>query len=215
MPNPWTYAAGKSEHAEQTALFMWSAMGRLFGWDAAEDRAAYDTPGYAARTYGPATGEPGRVSGPHGVPELEWLHAIHNQGHGDAIRGSNAKAEGVKRGVPDTFLPVPRWAANLPGSVFGPLVTPCADGGYGFGLVCGLYVELKVPELTKPGVRKAQVIARRAGETSEDQDRWIAHLRATGYAVAVCEGWRPAANMIRTYLTGIPFEGLTTPNNSA
>ena len=41
------------------------------------------------------------------VPALAWFHAVHNQGHGDRIRGAIAKAEGVRRGVPDTFLPWP------------------------------------------------------------------------------------------------------------
>ena len=55
------------------------------------------------------------------IPQLKWLHAIHNQGHGDAIRGGKAKAEGVKAGVADLFLPY---------------VSP--NSGY-----FGLYIELK------------------------------------------------------------------------
>lgn len=45
---------------------------------------------------------------------LRWLHAIPNGGsRGDdarsrAIRGATMKAEGVKEGVPDLFLPYPR-----------------------------------------------------------------------------------------------------------
>lgn len=38
---------------------------------------------------------------------LGLLFAVHNQGHGDAIRGAHAKAEGVRKGVFDLFLPVP------------------------------------------------------------------------------------------------------------
>ena len=38
---------------------------------------------------------------------LHELFAIKNQGHGDAIRGGQSKAEGVKAGVSDLFLPVP------------------------------------------------------------------------------------------------------------
>lgn len=38
---------------------------------------------------------------------LDLLFAVHNQGHGDAIRGAHAKAEGVRKGVFDLFLPVP------------------------------------------------------------------------------------------------------------
>lgn len=62
-------------------------------------------------------------------PELEWLHHIPNGGaRGDnersnMIRGAKLKAEGVKEGVPDVFLPVAR-------------------GGYH-----GLYIEMKKPDL--------------------------------------------------------------------
>jgi hypothetical protein len=47
-------------------------------------------------------------------PELKWFHAIPNGGsRGDsvksrAIRGMQLKAEGVKKGVSDCFLPVKR-----------------------------------------------------------------------------------------------------------
>ena len=60
-------------------------------------------------------------------PELKWFHAIANGGsRGDsaksrAIRGGALKAEGVKTGVSDTFLPVKR------------------------GPWSGLYIEMKKP----------------------------------------------------------------------
>jgi hypothetical protein len=41
-------------------------------------------------------------------PELKWMFAIKNAEKGGAIRGSMAKAEGVKSGVSDIFLPVAR-----------------------------------------------------------------------------------------------------------
>ena len=53
-------------------------------------------------------------------PELEWLHAIPNGGKRDKIEAAHLKAQGVKSGVPDLFLPVPK-------------------GGYH-----GLYIEMKV-----------------------------------------------------------------------
>jgi hypothetical protein len=64
---------------------------------------------------------------------LRWLHAIPNGGaRGDdsrsrAIRGSTMKAEGVKEGIPDMFLPCPR------------------------GRFAGLYIEMK-----KPGGRASE-----------------------------------------------------------
>lgn len=54
-------------------------------------------------------------------PELRWLYAIPNGGYRDAITAGRLKAEGVKRGVPDTCLPVARKGVH------------------------GLYIELKRP----------------------------------------------------------------------
>ena len=99
--DPWSYAekTGK-EHAHQAALFMWANMACRFGLYAADDPRAYTVKGVAQ-----AYIEPGKDC--RLVPQLKWLHAIHNQGHGDAIRGAKARAEGVKAGVYDLFLPVP------------------------------------------------------------------------------------------------------------
>ena len=41
-------------------------------------------------------------------PELALLHAVPNGGHRHPAVASAMKAEGVKRGVPDLDLPVPR-----------------------------------------------------------------------------------------------------------
>lgn len=41
-------------------------------------------------------------------PELKWIHAIQNQGHGDTIRGARNRAAGIKKGIADLFLPVKR-----------------------------------------------------------------------------------------------------------
>ena len=54
-----------------------------------------------------------------GRPELRLLHAIPNGGHRHKAVAARMKAEGVRSGVPDVFLPVPR-------------------GGF-----AGLYVEMK------------------------------------------------------------------------
>ena len=98
MPDPWSYAdkTGK-EHAHQASLFMWANMAMYRGLAAANDPLSYTKAG-VADSYDWLGDK---------VPQFKWLHAIHNQGHGDAVRGSNAKAEGVKTGVYDMFLPVP------------------------------------------------------------------------------------------------------------
>lgn len=88
---PETLAKSGSESAHQTALFAWCALN---------------------------VGK---------YPALKWFHAIPNGGsRGDdaksrAIRGGKLKAEGVKSGIADTFL-------------------PAAHGGWN-----GLYIEMKKP----------------------------------------------------------------------
>lgn len=41
-------------------------------------------------------------------PDLKLLHAVPNGGNRDPIEGKHLQAEGVKPGVPDLDLPVPR-----------------------------------------------------------------------------------------------------------
>ncbi len=41
-----------------------------------------------------------------GIPELKWMFAIPNGGQRTTITGAKLKAEGVKPGVPDIFLPI-------------------------------------------------------------------------------------------------------------
>jgi hypothetical protein len=44
----------------------------------------------------------------HRLPGLALLFAIPNGGRRDAVTGARLKAEGVKAGVPDLFLPMAR-----------------------------------------------------------------------------------------------------------
>jgi hypothetical protein len=46
------------------------------------------------------------------LPELALLYAIPNGGHRHKATAARLKAEGVKRGVPDVCLPVPRGGAH-------------------------------------------------------------------------------------------------------
>lgn len=110
--SPWEYAKA-SEHSHQAALFMWANMACRFGLYTSNFPAAYKEAGWAAAYSKDAIATGNDIL----VPQLKWLHAIHNQGReaGEAgkIRGANAKAEGVKAGVWDMFLPVPTTYAGF------------------------------------------------------------------------------------------------------
>jgi hypothetical protein len=96
--------AKTSESSQQRAVFCWVAMAVLHGFAAADDEQCYKVPGYALERFGTA----------YAVPCLALLFHIPNGGaRGDnarsnAIRGAAMKAEGVKAGVYDLFLPVAR-----------------------------------------------------------------------------------------------------------
>lgn len=61
------------------------------------------------------------------IPELRWLYAIPNGGHRHWTVARKMKREGVRAGVPDLALPIPR----------------ARPGG---GQWHGLYLELKTPK---------------------------------------------------------------------
>lgn len=90
--------AKASEHSNQAALFAWSNACQRYGFQWSEDDFCYDHLTRQSLTW--------KYGKSYEVPELKWLHAVHNQGHGDAVHGAKAKAEGVKVGVSDIFLPV-------------------------------------------------------------------------------------------------------------
>lgn len=157
---PWELAKD-TEHSQQRALFGWANCAALYGW-----RAASMPAGYKLET---RSGFQQMIP----VPELALLFAIHNQGHGDRIRGAQAKAEGVKAGVPDVLLPVSRTHAAAPPYSH---ITETYHG---------LFIEMK--KLKK-------------GVISEDQKDWSIALSEQGYAVSFCKGWIEAANTISGYL---------------
>lgn len=163
--NPWEYADKTgNEHAHQTALFMWSARAAICGIGYANNRDNWKA----------GAKEPWGMETP--APLLRWLHAIHNQGHGDVKRGARARSEGVRAGVPDIFLPVPM---NFRGWQ-----------GHDDFVRHGLYIELKRPDS----------VGKRAGSASEAQDEWISYLRSAGYQVEICYGWLEARDCIIKYL---------------
>lgn len=95
--SPDQASAKGTEHGHQTALFIWAAMACFRGFDTANDPSSYiANPGL------------GRARPLEPVFALRWLHAIPNGGARDPITAAKMKAEGVKRGVPDLFLPIAR-----------------------------------------------------------------------------------------------------------
>lgn len=162
---PWELA-NKTEHSHQRALFCWANCAALYGFAIANSAEGYVK---NMRELLMSTG-PDIIP----VPELTLLFAVHNQGHGDAIRGARAKAEGVKSGVPDLFLPVPRTRY------------PREDGGYCYKH--GLFIELKLPGYSPSDVK-------------QDQREWHEKLRDRGYKVEVCGGWQAAAIVLQGYLS--------------
>lgn len=161
-PNPWDYAERYgSEHAHQTALFMWANMAVRFGYFVSNHKEAYCEPGWALKN---ARGDL--------IWQLKWLHAIHNQGHGDAIRGAKAKAEGVKAGVSDIFLPFPMRR----------------DGGYNLALPAttehGFYLEMKIGK----------------NQPSNEQLEFKTNMESIGYRCDIAWGWLDARNRLLDYL---------------
>lgn len=118
--SPWQLCKGGTEHGHQRALFAWAKMAERYGFQAAWDVQTYEAGGmlYVEAKYGTDSG----------CWPLKWFHATPNGGSlGDskesqAIRGAQKKAEGVKAGVYDTFLPYRSMR------------------GY-----CGLFLEMKKP----------------------------------------------------------------------
>ncbi len=162
--SPEQLARSNTESGHQKAIFAWANMARRYGFDFANDMNSYTHEAVEALLNN------GTVTR---VPALTWLHAIPNGGARDIVTAARMKAEGVKPGMPDIFLPFPRLQLD----VTGVWITRH----------CGLYVELK-----KLGKIKT---------ISKDQELFGAYCREVGYAHEFCEGWRAAADVIQRYLT--------------
>lgn len=121
MITPEYLAKCGSEHGEQSALFCWAVKAMWQGFERANVMANYLTP------------PPEGFSGVRKVPDLAWMHAIPNGGGRSAKQGADLKAEGVKGGVADVFLPVPRMGFH------------------------GLYIEMKKADGVPSNVSKEQL----------------------------------------------------------
>ena len=102
--SPWALAKFGSEHGEQAALFSWLFVASRHGFKAAYDEQSYTVKGHAVATYGEY----------EAMPDLAFAFAIPNGGSRGSTKdaamrvGATLKAEGVKKGVSDVFVPIPR-----------------------------------------------------------------------------------------------------------
>lgn len=98
---PDVLARNGDEDGIQAAVFAYTAVAQMWGWELADQWAAGGV-------------LPGKWDGIERVPELRWYYAIPNGGYRGSnrkdamIRGARMKATGTRAGVADTFLPVPR-----------------------------------------------------------------------------------------------------------
>ena len=118
-------------------------------------------------------------------PELAWLHHIPNGGsRGDTqksrmIRGAQLKAQGVRTGVADIFLPVRK--------LYG--VDEEGDAVF----KSGLYIEMKKPS-EKP------VKATSKGGVSDEQREFGDFVKQQGFSWHVCYSWEEARDVLKAYL---------------
>lgn len=184
---PNQLAKSGSESAHQIAFFAWCAVAHLHGFEIAWLWAEKGQAAFLGLVTPNLT---------KAVPALEWIHSIPNGGaRGDdektrAIRGGKMKAEGVRQGVADIFLPWPiRITALNPGE------NESAAGGYIVDetIWCGLYIEMKRPDVKpkRPGSK---------GALSAEQEDFAKYAHKAGYGWAVCYGWEEAARTVQAYI---------------
>lgn len=167
---PTELAKSNTEHAHQRAFFQWINLATTHGFENAKLLCqGVDLYGDSARKF---PGDPV-------LPELALMHAIPNGGYRRGAEASKLKAEGVKAGVLDTFLPVPK-----------PFKFSDPDTGReGFGMYAGLYVEFKEPKRRNHA----------EGGMSDAQVEFADAVRHQGYCARVAYTWYEAANVVMLY----------------
>lgn len=169
---PTELAKSDTEHAHQRAFFQWINFASRYGFTYAKDISLGE------RTVKwVADNDDGR----HTYPELALMHAIPNGGYRRGSEASKLKAEGVKSGVLDTFLPVPK-EYTVPGE-------GAADGQAWKAWYMGLYVEFKEPKRRNHA----------EGGMSDAQVEFADAVRAQGYCARVAYTWYEAANVVMLY----------------
>jgi len=105
-------------------------------------------------------------------PQLKYAHAIPNGGLRSKVQAARLKAEGVRPGVPDVFVPYPiHLGAEIARA--------------------GLYIEFK-----KPGSEN-----RKGGGLSKNQIEWRDYLQSMKYEHMVVYSYLQAIDGVLEYLT--------------
>lgn len=122
-----------------------------------------------------------------GRSELSWLFHIPNGGGRSKREAGILKAMGVKPGVSDLFLPVPKIIdCRIDQTTEGGIAMIDMSGQCLFRAMAGLWIEMKAE----------------GGRAGEDQLKWIYAMRNAGYEARICVGWEEAVEVIKEYLGG-------------
>jgi len=108
-------------------------------------------------------------------PALAYMFAIPNGGLRDIRTASTLKAEGVRSGVCDIFLPNPVFIGNSPEYRY-----------------CGCFIEMKLEKYRN----------RKNGGCSDEQIDFIEWAASAGYYCKVCYSWTEARDTLIAYLEG-------------
>jgi hypothetical protein len=111
-------------------------------------------------------------------PALAYMFAIPNGGLRAKRTATTLKAEGVKSGVPDIFLPYAAKMAHI---------QEWSDGHY-----CGCFIEMKLEMYRK----------RKNGGCSEEQIDFINWASSASYYCKVCYSWEEARDTLISYMEG-------------
>lgn len=96
--NPFSVTIDDSEDRNQAAVFAWLNMAGLWGIDVANDPRAYTDLGFAKR-HG--------AKPPERVARLAFCFAVPNAAKRSKALASQLKSTGLRKGVPDFFVPIP------------------------------------------------------------------------------------------------------------
>ncbi len=113
----------------------------------------------------------------HKYPMLKWIYACPNAAKRSWNLGKQMRAEGVKKGVPDLFLPHPKKLVTE--NYAEHEVVRIYPGWH------GLYIEMK----------------RKGNEPTDDQREWLDHLAYVGYKTAVAYSGDEAIKIIEDYIS--------------